>query len=70
MALRFFSGSDEELFGEDDLQVLCQDKIEADLKAEEDALEAMSDEELLCEDYLDQLREEEIDRRLGISDDQ
>src|ERR1700722_18503440 len=36
----------------------------------EEALEALSDDDLLCDDCLDQLREEEIDRRLGVSDDQ
>jgi hypothetical protein len=30
----------------------------------------MTDAELFAKEYLDELREEEIERRLGISDDQ
>jgi hypothetical protein len=58
--------SDLDLLGYDPREA----EIERRLEAEEEALEEMTDEDLLGEDYLEELRQEEIDRRLGSSDDQ
>ncbi len=58
--------SDLDLFGYDPREA----EIERRLEAEEKALGEMTDEDLLGKEYLDELRKEEIERRLGISDDQ
>jgi hypothetical protein len=61
--------SDEDLLGED-IAARRQYEIECRLEAEEEALGEMTDEDLFGKEYLDELRKEEIERRLGISDDQ
>jgi hypothetical protein len=61
--------SDLDLLGYDTSD-LREAEIERRLEAEEKALGEMTDEDLLGKEYLDELRKEEIERRLGISDDQ
>ena len=61
--------SNEELLGKEQMAELREEAIGESLAAQREKLEALSDEELLWT-YLDDLRGEEIERRLGISDDQ
>lgn len=54
----------EHLLGEDRLEAMAQDVIEARLDAIRSELESMDYEEILCLHCLDELAEAEIERRL------